>query len=290
MSYSQTQLKVRRSVRLLEKQITRRPNKYQKPHAFAKKQKPRNSLNTIRPVSFQKIVHQVSFSKQEYFSSLLLALKFIKALNPVDNTQLAGKSVHLRRRPMYENAKTIIFDLDETLVHCCEDPKSASQALNISLPSGEKLEIGINIRPYVKECLTTLSKKFEIVVFTASHKCYADVVLDFLDPTNELIHHRLYRENCVIVDGVYIKDLRVITNRALENMVLIDNSAYCFAYQLENGVPIVSWYNDNEDTELMELTHYLSSIETAKDVRTCNRDTFHLDQLSKNPDLFLTKL
>ena len=94
----------------------------------------------------------------------------------------------------------------------------------------------------------------------------------------------------MIVDGVYIKDLRVITNRALENMVLIDNSAYCFAYQLENGVPIVSWYNDNEDTELMELTHYLSSIETAKDVRTCNRDTFHLDQLSKNPDLFLTKL
>jgi TFIIF-interacting CTD phosphatase-like protein len=32
---------------------------------------------------------------------------------------------------------------------------------------------------------------FEVVVFTASLSNYANIVLDMLDPTNELIHHRL---------------------------------------------------------------------------------------------------
>jgi CTD small phosphatase-like protein 2 len=52
-------------------------------------------------------------------------------------------------------------------------------------------------------------------VFTASHQCYANVVLDYLDPSGELIHHRLYRENCVPVEGVNIKDLRVLANRRM---------------------------------------------------------------------------
>ena len=39
--------------------------------------------------------------------------------------------------------------------------------------------------------------------------------------------------------GVYVKDLRVI-NRNLHDMVLIDNAAYSYAFQLENGVPILS--------------------------------------------------
>jgi CTD small phosphatase-like protein 2 len=38
-----------------------------------------------------------------------------------------------------------------------------------------------------------LSKNFEVIVFTASHSCYANVVLDYLDPNNEYIEHRLYR-------------------------------------------------------------------------------------------------
>ena len=242
MSQSLSQFKVRRSVRILGKQITRLSLKDIHAQSLKKKKLASHMKKAYsNSPSFQEIVHQVSHSKQEYFSQLMLSLKFIKSLKEVDHKQLASKAVHLCRRPMFPNGKTIIFDLDETLVHCCENPRDGEKALMIELPAGEKLEVGINIRPYAIECLTTLSKKFEIVVFTASHKCYADAVLDMLDPSHEIIHHRLYRENCVLVDGgVYVKDLRVITNRNLEDMIIIDNAAYSFAYQLENGIPIVS--------------------------------------------------
>ena len=69
------------------------------------------------------------------------------------------------------------------------------------------------------------------MVFTASHKAYADVVLNYLDPKKELIDKRLYRESCMKTDeGVYIKDLRIIRNRKLKDMVIIDNAVYSFGF------------------------------------------------------------
>jgi len=77
----------------------------------------------------------------------------------------------------------LVFDLDETLIHCNESTNiPADVILPIRFPTGEVIEAGINIRPYTMKCLQELSKIFELVVFTASHSCYANVVLDYLDP------------------------------------------------------------------------------------------------------------
>lgn len=119
------------------------------------------------------------------------------------------------------------------------------------------------------------NKDFEVIVFTASHQCYADVVLDFLDPDHSLIHHRLYRDNCVQVNGVFIKDLRVL-NRPLSQVIIVDNSAYSFGFQLENGVPIISWRDDKYDKELLNLTGYMKMLSEASDIRELNTQTFHL--------------
>lgn len=86
--------------------------------------------------------------------------------------------------------KMIIFDLDETLAHCVrqENPNRPPDVhLNINLVSGKILKAGFNIRPYTKECLEMVNKHFEVVVFTASHKWYADVILDYIDPEKKLI-------------------------------------------------------------------------------------------------------
>lgn len=62
--------------------------------------------------------------------------------------------------------------------------------------------------------LKSLSTNFEIIVFTASHSCYANVVLDHLDPEKKYIQHRLFREHCFLTaEGMYIKDLRVINRK-----------------------------------------------------------------------------
>lgn len=79
------------------------------------------------------------------------------------------------------------------------------------------------------------------------------MVLDYLDPEGQLIKHRLYREHCYqSPENMYIKDLRVI-NRPLSELVLVDNAAYSYAYQMDNGIPILPFYDAKNDFELVAL-------------------------------------
>jgi CTD small phosphatase-like protein 2 len=71
--------------------------------------------------------------------------------------------------------------------------------------------------------------------------------LDYLDPHNEYIQHRLYREHChLTADGVYVKDLRIIA-RDLSQVLLVDNAAYSYAYQIDNAIPIIPYYKGKND-------------------------------------------
>jgi TFIIF-interacting CTD phosphatase-like protein len=57
-----------------------------------------------------------------------------------------------------------------------------------------------------------MSKFFELVIYTASQKNYADKIIDFFD-TNNVIKYRLYRESCILNDyNLLIKDLRIFKN------------------------------------------------------------------------------
>lgn len=132
----------------------------------------------------------------------------------------------------------------------------------------------MNIRPFWKECLRELSKYYLIIVYTASHQSYADSVLDYLDPNKELIKYRLYRHNCVKVkmenEFIYVKDLRIFNNVKMEDMIIIDNSVLSFAFQLENGIPILPFYDNKDDIELKFLANYLGNIYKMKDLRVEN--------------------
>jgi CTD small phosphatase-like protein 2 len=50
---------------------------------------------------------------------------------------------------------------------------------------------------------------------------------------------------------LHIKDLRIL-NRSLAEMILVDNAAYSYAFQLENGIPILPFY-EGKDYELSAL-------------------------------------
>lgn len=105
-------------------------------------------------------------------------------------------------------------------------------------------------------------------MFTASHSCYANPVIDYLDPEGTYISKRLFRDNCVqIAEGFYVKDLRIFRNRDLKNVVLVDNAAYSYALQLDNGIPIIPFYKRKDDTELLDLIGFIKGMLEVEDVR-----------------------
>ena len=62
----------------------------------------------------------------------------------------------------------------------------------------------------------------------------------------------------------------------MSDMVLVDNAAYSYLHQLENGIPIIPYYRGKEDFELKALEGYIDSMLLVKDMRSTNRRTFKL--------------
>ena len=117
------------------------------------------------------------------------------------------------------------------------------------------------------ELLKTLSKIYEIVVFTAAQKSYADSILNLLDPENKYISYRLYRDSCINRGSKHIKDLRILRNRDLKRTVIVDNSIVSFANNLENGVHVPTYYGQPDDQCLKDIMKLLMNLSNSDDLQ-----------------------
>lgn len=61
---------------------------------------------------------------------------------------------------MYVNKKSLVLDLDETLIHCVENPCAESDIKLTFKADDVDVAIGINIRPYAMTFLKKMAKKF----------------------------------------------------------------------------------------------------------------------------------
>ena len=57
----------------------------------------------------------------------------------------------------------------------------------------------------------------------------------------------------------------------MKDVVIVDNSVYSFAFQIDNGIPIIPFYNDKADEEMLHLVYYLNCLAGVDDVRDQNR-------------------
>ena len=179
--------------------------------------------------------------------------------NNTNNTQLLLPS-------QTSDKKTLVLDLDETLVH--------SQFMTFSTPSdvviqieieNEMHDINVMVRPGVKEFLENMEKYYEIVIFTASVSKYADPLLDIIDKKG-YCPYRLFREHCSLINTTFVKDLQRL-GRDLKDIVIVDNSPLSYSLHPKNGLPILTWFDDKSDRELFEIMPILEFLSNVPDVR-----------------------
>ena len=72
-------------------------------------------------------------------------------------------------------------------------------------------------------------------------------------------------------------------------MIIVDNLAHSFGFQITNGVPILEWHDSFKDQELLYLKNYLKEAVLEEDVRDFNEKRLKLNELgcSRKEDLHI---
>ena len=183
------------------------------------------------------------------------------------------------------NNKHILFiDLDETLIHSDIYDKKSFIINNYDKVLKFKYDnlyyyIGINFRKNLNFFLKKVSKYFNLILFTASYKEYADVIIDYIDPENNIFKKRFYKESCInLDDNINIKDLNIFNDINLKRSIILDNNIYSFCNNLNNGILINSFF-EGEDDDLINIYYYLENyIKNSEDVRKVNENLFGFEK------------
>lgn len=255
----------------------------------------RAELASSEPESFitwRVVEEEDDESSEEEFADFD-AYAFIRSLPPLEQCVPKYRKTLLPRQTRRGKQKTLVLDLDETLVHSQLRPVADADFTFYVEVSSVQHVVNVRRRPHLQEvrdrvvpllpalapwpplqqppefalaytlrrydCCTAVrafavsvfppthtypsvlprppqfmervSSMFEVVVFTASQRVYAEALLNIVDPGRRFIKHRVFRDSCVLVDGNYLKDLTVL-GRDLAHTAIIDNSPQAFGFQV----------------------------------------------------------
>lgn len=90
--------------------------------------------------------------------------------------------------------KTLVLDLDETLVHSVFGKEENPLCTFSLLFNKEYYLVSTHKRPHLEEFLEQVSKLYEIVFYTSSVEGYANNVIDYID-TEKKASGRLFRDS-----------------------------------------------------------------------------------------------
>ena len=197
--------------------------------------------------SIQKIINSYHISQIKCNNQSALSL-----LNQITNNNIKHKSLYALS---HRDKATLVLDLDETLIHC-----------DIS----NETKIGkVMIRPYMEDFLHRIKHFYNLILFTAGTKDYAEPIIKVIEDKEKIFSCKLYRDSTRMLKGETVKDLSLL-NIDMKKIIIVDNIESNYQLQKDNGILIKSFYGEDEcDTSLYELMNILIQFpfEEENDVR-----------------------
>jgi Dullard-like phosphatase family protein len=202
-------------------------------------------------------------------SMMSLETFYIRRLPPLQT--VLNKNAPKLLPPQKLNKITLVVDLDETLVRCVEQEIS-SYDFQFSMRG---VTLSCIYRPDYLTFRQKASEMFEVVIWSAGNDEYVQKVVSFLDPQMQYIDYVLAQSACAEVDSLRIKVLDRL-GRELAQVVALDNSYLAFAYNLDNLIPIESFYGNKGDNELVKILDVLKGLSFSRDVQPYLIDQYDL--------------
>ena len=199
-----------------------------------------------------------------------ISQKIHRHLSPNEKTFYNKKKFLLPEKT--SNKKTLVLDLDETLVHSVGGMENGEGGepqhdfiIQIPQSNNSLHDVHVMVRPHVEEFLQRMSKRFELVIFTASISKYANPLLNIVDKMG-YVPFRLFREHCTLINTAFVKDLNLL-GRDAKDIIILDNNPTAYSLNHYNGFPIKSWFDDKNDDELLKICPILEFLSYVPDVR-----------------------
>ena len=118
-----------------------------------------------------------------------------------------------------------------------------------------------------------------------------------MDPLGSLIQHRYFRQHCSeFVDDdddsvLCVKDLTILcgpnSQVSLDDILIVDNMIYSFAFNLENGIFINNYLGNKNDMELIHIMDYLNSIKDCDNLRIENEKFYKFNYIYNHIEDFI---
>lgn len=207
-------------------------------------------------------------------------LNFLHQMSRLPDSFFPKRRISVPKRLL----KTLVIDLDETMIHSTANTANTNTNNNNSHNNNENthntlskfdflVEVLINRtsclyyvykRPHLDYFLDVVSNWYNLVVYTASVREYADPVIDLIDNHRRYFKNRFFRSSC---SDQFFKDLSLV-DEDLSRVCMLDNSAASFALYPDNAIPIESWREGASDEGLLELLPFLDALRFVDDVRS----------------------
>jgi len=188
----------------------------------------------------------------------------------------------------------LLLDLDETLIHSEEFPRTQPSEKDFDFRIGFKGEdywYMTKKRPFLDEFIKFSFENFDVGVWTASTDDYATIVLENIGIDKNLLKCFYTRENCGMrldyeTNSYYgVKNLQKLKKRSwsklyttkvsqmreLDRILIVDDIAETAVNNRSNLILIKPFYFDNNDTELLKLISYLQKIKDEPNYRTIDK-------------------